>query len=249
MRNDSSPVPPGAGDRYFATTEWSVVLAAGEPTGQHSRDALARLCEAYWYPLYAYIRRRVADASEAQDLTQAFFAHLLEKHTIGRADRNRGRFRAFLLAALKNFLANEWDKARAAKRGGRRVALSLDFDSGETRFSIEPADKRTPEMLFERRWILTLLNHVLATLRVELEEVGKGQQFEQLKDSLTGEASAEEYDRAAEALGISAAAAKQAAYRMRKRYRQLFRAEVARTVADEEEVDDEIGRLLQTLAE
>ncbi len=223
------------------------MLAAGEATGQQSRDALAQLCEAYWYPLYAYVRRRVDDVHEAQDLTQAFFTHLLEKQAIGKADRSRGRFRAFLLTALKNFLANEWDKARSAKRGGGRARLSLDFESGESRYQIEPADKLTPEMLYERRWILTLLDQVLESLRLELVEAGKAEQFEQLKGTLTGEATAEQYELAAEALGISTAAAKQAAYRMRRRYRHLFRAEVARTVADEAELDEEIGRLLKTL--
>jgi len=249
MYDDSSQGRPGGENRFFATTEWSVVLAAGDEAGGNSHEALARLCESYWYPLYAYVRRRVADASEAKDLTQAFFAHLLEKHAIAQADRNRGRFRGFLLTALKNFLANEWEKARAAKRGGGHVALSLDFDSGESRYSIEPVDKLTPERLYERRWILTLLDHVLEKLRGELVEAGKDQQFDELKDSLAGDVAAAEYERAAEALGISPAAAKQAAYRMRKRYRQLFRAEVARTVADPEEIDDEIGRLLETLAE
>ena len=247
MPNDASDVQSVAGNRHFATTQWSVVLAAGDASGQDARDALARLCEAYWYPLYAYVRRRVGDAHEAQDLTQAFFAHLFEKHTIARADRSRGRFRAFLLTALKHFLANERDKARSLKRGGGRVEVSLDFDAGESRYRIEPADKLTAELLYERRWILTLLDHVLERLRRELLAAGKGDQFEQLKGALTGEATAEQYERAAEALGISAAAAKQAAYRMRKRYRELFRAEVARTVEDEAAVDDEIGRLLETL--
>ncbi len=233
----------------FATTQWSIVLAAGNGAGANSQQALAQLCEAYWYPLYAYVRRRVGNVDEAQDLTQAFFAHLLEKQALGKADRERGRFRSFLLTALKNFLANEWDKAGAAKRGGGQPKLSLDFAAGESNYQIEPVDNVTPERLYERRWVLTLLNCVLDRLRQELIEEGKGEQFEQLKSALTGEASAEEYEQAAAALGISAAAAKQAAYRLRKRYRELFRGEVARTVADESEVSDEIGRLLQTLSD
>lgn len=248
MPEDSSDVRPLAGNRQFATTQWSVVLAAGDVSGQAARDALARLCEAYWYPLYAYVRRRVDDSHEAQDLTQAFFTHLFEQHAIGRADRSRGRFRAFLLTALKNFLANEWDKRRTLKRGGGRCELSLDYESGETRFQIEPADTMTPEKLYERHWILTLLDHVLERLRNELAEAGKGAQFDQLKVALIGEATAEQYNRAAGTLGITAAAAKQAAYRMRKRYRELFRAEVARTVADNAEVDEEIGRLMEVLS-
>jgi len=222
-------------------------LAAGDIRRHDAKTALARLCETYWYPLYVYARRRVGNAQDAQDLTQTFFCHLLEKQVITRADRNRGRFRTFLVTALKNFLANEWEKGRAKKRGGGKAELSLDFDSGESRYQIEPSHDLTPEKLFERRWVLTLLDQGLESLRIELAEAGKAEHFEQLKATLAGDATVADYDRAAEALGISPAAAKQAAYRMRKRYRQLFRAEVARTVAHEGEVDDEIGRLLATL--
>jgi RNA polymerase sigma-70 factor (ECF subfamily) len=152
-----------------------------------------------------------------------------------------------LLTALKNFLANQREMARAEKRGAGKATLSLDFDAGESRYQIEPSHEVTPESLFERRWVLTLLDQVLDRLRLELVEAGKGEDFEQFKGTLTGEAAGEDYARAAAALGISPAAAKQAAYRLRKRYRQLFRQEVARTVADDAEVDDEIGRLLETL--
>ncbi len=222
-------------------------MAAGDMGRHEARIALTELCETYWYPLYAYVRRRVDNAHEAQDLTQAFFSHLLEKRVFARANRRRGRFRDFLLAALKNFLSNEWQKARAEKRGGGKAQLSLDFDSGESRFQIEPSHELTPERLFERRWVLTLLDSVLESLRIEAVEADKAEHFEQFKGALTGEATAADYERAAEALGITPAAAKQAAYRMRKRYRQFFREEVARTVADEAEVDDEIGRLLAAL--
>jgi len=240
-------MPSSAGKRRFATTQWSVVLAAGNVGRHEARTALAQLCETYWYPLYAYVRRRVGNVHEAQDLTQAFFSHLLEKQAIARADRDRGRFRAFLVAAFKNFLANEWEKARAEKRGGGKAPLSIDVDSGESRYQIEPAHELTPETLYERRWVLTLLDRVLDGLRIELAEAGKAEHFDELKGALTGQPTAADYDRAAKALKISPAAAKQAAYRMRKRYRQLFREEVARTVADEAEVDDEIGRLLAIL--
>ncbi len=188
------------------------------------------------------------NAHDAQDLTQAFFSHLLEKRTIARADRTRGRFRAFLLTALKHFLRNEWERARAEKRGGGSPALSLDFDSGESRYQIEPTDEVTPETLYERRWVLTLLDLVLARVRAELTEAGKGAHFEPLKPALTGDATAADYESAAERLGVTVAAAKQAGYRLRKRYRQLFRAEVLRTVADAGEVDDEIRRILAVLA-
>lgn len=247
MSTDPSNIPPALEKRRFATTQWSVVLAAGDVGHHEARIALARLCETYWYPLYAYVRRRVGNVHDAQDLTQAFFSHLLEKQAIARADRNRGRFRTFLVTALKNFLTNEWEKARAEKRGGGRAELSLDFDSGESRYQIEPSHEWTPQKLYERRWVLTLLDQVLESLRIELAEAGNAEHFDQFKGALTNEATAADYERAAEALRITSAAAKQAAYRMRKRYRRLFREEVARTVADEAEVDDEIGRLLATL--
>ena len=185
---------------------------------------------------------------EAQDLTQSFFAQFLEKHAIAKADQDRGRFRDFLLASLKNFLANERHKARAEKRGGTRAPFSLDFAAGESRYQIEPSHALTAEKLFERRWVLTLLDQVLERLRLELTEADKAEHFEQLKGALTGEATAEEYARAAGNLEITPAAAKQAAYRMRRRFRQLFRQGVAQTLADEADVDDEIGRLLEILA-
>lgn len=239
-----------SGDRRhdrFATTQWSVVLAAGDQRNDDAHRALTDLCETYWYPLYAYVRRRVPSTHEAQDLIQAFFAHLIEKDAIARAQPDRGRFRAFLLTALKNFLANERGKARAEKRGGGKAQLSLDFDSAESRFQIEPSHELTPEKLFERRWVLTLIDQVLERLRCELDEAGRLAEFEELKDALIGEATADEYAQAATVLGITPAAAKQAAYRLRKRYRQLFREEVARTIARDEDVDDEIQRLLEHL--
>lgn len=225
------------------------MLAAGRAVSLESRRALESLCETYWFPVYAYVRRVVARVEDAQDLTQGFFAHLIEKDAIATANPERGRFRAFLLTALKNFLVNERHKARAEKRGGGKAALSLDFESGESRYSVEPSHELTPEKLFERRWVLTLLDQVLECLRTELAEAGKEPHFETLKAALTGEMTGADYEQAAEALGITAAAAKQAAYRMRKRYRELFRLEVASTVADDSEVDDEIGRLLETLSE
>ncbi len=244
--NDQKAAPPRQYD-VFATTQWSVVLSAGRNSSPDSKRALAYLCESYWYPLYVYVRRRVNNVDDAQDLTQAFFVHLLEMGTVARADRTRGRFRAFLITAFKNFLANEWQKARAEKRGGHKLRLSIDLDAGESKYQIEPAHELTPEKLFERRWVTTLLDQVLDRLRSELEEAGKANHFEHLKEGLTGDSEAIDYRQAAAALGITPTAAKQAAYRLRKRYRQLFREEVARTVADESEIDEEIGRLLVTL--
>lgn len=250
MNSPSNESNPSVGHwQRFESTRWSIVLAAGQAVSQESTRALESLCETYWLPVYAYVRRVVARVEDAQDLTQGFFTHLLEKDAIAKADPERGRFRAFLLTALKNFLVNERHKARAEKRGGGKGALSLDFDSGESRCQIEPSHELTPERLYERRWVLTLLDLVLEQLRIELAEAGKESHFEKFKAALTGEMASTEYEQVAEALGISAAAAKQAAYRMRKRYRELFRLEVARTVADDSEVDDEIGRLLESLSE
>jgi len=245
--NENNPLDDHG--QRFATTRWSIVLAAGQAASRESRDALESLCETYWLPVYAYVRRAIARVEDAQDLTQGFFTHLLEKDAIAKADPERGRFRAFLLTALKNYLANERDKARAEKRGGGKAVLSLDFDVGESRVQIEPSHELTPDRVFERRWVLTLLDLVLEQLRIELAEAGKEPHFEKFKAALTGDMASADYEQAAEALGMTAAAAKQAAYRMRKRYRELFRLEVARTVADDSEVDDEIGRLLESLSE
>lgn len=177
----------GEGAEQFATTHWSLVLAAGRRSSPDSNEALSELCRTYWYPLYVYVRRRVPHADEAQDLTQEFFTRLLEKNYLSAATPTRGRFRAFLLTAVQHFLANEWDKARAQKRGGGQVVISLDFRSGESRYSVEPADGSTPERLYERQWVLTLLDHVLARLGEELALAGKSRDFQQLKVFITSE--------------------------------------------------------------
>ena len=236
-----------AGDSDFASTRWSLVIAAGRRSSPEAAVALEALCRTYWFPLYAYVRRRVSDRHEAQDLTQEFFARLLELNHFAVADPERGRFRAFLLTALKHFLTNEWEKTRALKRGGGRVPLSLDFDAGESRLSLEPASDQTPERLFERQWTITLLDQVLMRLQTEQEVAGKGRQFETLKQFLTGGREEASYADVAEELGMSAGAVKVAAHRLRQRYRELLRAEVAQTVAVPEEVDDEIRRLFETL--
>jgi RNA polymerase sigma-70 factor (ECF subfamily) len=231
----------------FATTHWSIVLTAGRDARDVADDALSALCQTYWYPLYAYTLRRVGDVDEAQDLTQSFFAHLLERRVLAVADPQRGKFRAFLLTAMKNFLANEWDKARAKKRGGTTIRLSLDFDSAQSRYTPEPSHDVTPERLFERQWTLTLLDRVLDRLQTELAAKNKECHFEVLRDYLTGDPQSPDYVDAAGELGITPAAAKQAAYRMRKQYRRLLRAEVAETVADPTDVDDEIRSLFESL--
>jgi RNA polymerase sigma factor (sigma-70 family) len=235
----------GAAD--FDTTHWSVVLTAGHRSSPDSRKALSTLCQAYWYPLYAYARRRGRNVEEAQDLTQEFFARLLEKDYLAVAQPGRGRFRSFLLTAFKHFLANEWDKARAQKRGGGCAPISLDFATGESRYLREPADELTPERIYERQWALTLLEQVLARLRDEFVRAGKADLFEQLKVFITPRTTADCYAEAAGELSISQEAVRVAVHRLRRRYRQLLRAEISQTVAEPSDVEDEIRSLFSAL--
>ena len=223
------------------------MLGAGRPCSQEAGAALAELCQRYWYPLYAYVRRRVGDVSEAQDLTQEFFARLLEKNTLAAASRERGRFRAFLLGAMKNFLANEWDKAKALKRGGGRPPISLALDTAESKLTLEPAHELTPEKLYERQWALTLLELVVERIEAEYSAAGKARQFTLLKPALTGNRAAIDYAAAAAALEMSEDAVRQAAHRLRRRFREILREELLQTVADPAEVDDEIRSLFTTL--
>jgi RNA polymerase sigma factor (sigma-70 family) len=232
-----------AGSGRFATTRWSLVLAAGRRSSPEGERALADLCRRYWYPLYVYVRRRVHDVEEARDLTQEFFAGLLERQTLARADPKRGRFRTFLLTSLQHFLINEWQKARAQKRGGGRRALALDFDAKDSQAAFEPAHDWTAERVYERQWALTLLDQVLGRLRQEYADADKARLFEQLKPFLAGETQTTRYAGVAQALKLSEGAVRVAAHRLRKRYRELLREEVAQTVADDAEVEDEIRAL------
>ena len=233
--------------RRFATTQWSVVLAAGAASGEDARDALTQLCESYWYPLYAHVRRRGYAVVDAQDLTQAFFARLLEKQSLQVADPQRGKFRSFLLASMDHFLANERDRAQAKKRGGNRLQFSLDFISGESRVNLEPAHDVTPERLFVRQWAMTLLEVVVSRLEREFQASGKARQFELLRDMLTGGQQRRAYEKLATDLAMTPDAVRQAAHRMRKRYRVLLRDEVTRTVGPRSDVDEEIGNLIAAL--
>ncbi|HEV3304183.1 MAG TPA: sigma-70 family RNA polymerase sigma factor [Planctomycetaceae bacterium] len=244
---DEPQEPAPSGSRQFATTRWSLVLAAGQRSSPQSSVALATLCENYWYPLYAYVRRRGHDADEAQDFTQTFFARLLEKNDLAAADPARGRFRSFLLASLKHFLANEWDRARAVKRGGGRAVLSIDFGTAEERYRAEPSHDLTPEKIFERRWALVLLENVLARLHDESARAGKTDSFDRLKGFLTGEQPAITYGQLAAELNTSEGALKVAVHRLRRRYRELLRAEIEETVADAQEIDQEIRDLFSAL--
>ncbi len=230
----------------FPATRWSLVAAAKGGASPESRRALAELCQTYWYPLYAYVRRRGFPHEAAQDLTQEFFARLLEKGGFESVDPARGRFRSFLLAACNHFLANEHDRATALKRGGCRPALPLEFDDAEGRYRREPAHDLTPERLFDRRWALALLEAVLGRLRREYEAAGKGRLFELLQGHLTGDAG-RPYAEAAAELGVSEGSVKVAAHRLRGRYRDLLRDEIGQTLADPAEVDDEIRALFAAL--
>lgn len=231
------------GSPEFASTRWSLVLAArgGDEPGADS--ALAALCQAYWYPLYAYARRRGYQADDARDLTQGFFAQLIDKHYLDAADAERGRFRTFLLTAFKRYLSKERAHAMASKRGGGRKILSLDFQRGEGRFLLDPATTETAESTYERQWALTLLERVMAQLRSELEEAGKSNEFDHLKVVLTGEAAVPSYREVAGALGMSEGAVKVAVHRLRRRFRDAVLAEIAQTVATPADVDEELRQL------
>lgn len=228
---------------HFATTHWSVVQAAiAAGPSPESRDALSALCEAYWYPLYGYLRSRGASRENAQDMTQAFFARVLEKNGLRSADPAKGRFRGFLLGALKNFAANEYDKASAKKRGGGVAPLAMEFDTAEGRLQLERTTSDTPEKLFDRRWALTLLGRVLLRIKDEMHAAGKEAQFGALSTYLAGKGGRSYADTAAE-LGMSEAAVKVAVHRLRRRYRDLLRDEISHTVSSVEEIDDELRYL------
>jgi RNA polymerase sigma-70 factor (ECF subfamily) len=231
----------------FATTHWSVVVAAGRHSSPQAREALATLCRTYWYPLYVFVRRQGFSAEESQDLTQEFFARLLEKDFLAVVDREKGRFRSFLLAACKHFLSNERDKARAKKRGGDRELISFDVGQAESRYRLEPAHDLTPEKLYERRWAMTLLDQVLALLKNESVQAGKADQFAHLKAFLTGHKGETSYQEVAEKLGMTLGAAKVAAHRLRKRYRELLHEEIAKTTSDTDSIEDEIRELFRAL--
>jgi RNA polymerase sigma factor (sigma-70 family) len=243
-----NPDPARVGGQPFATTHWSIVLAAGHGSQPDSEAALAKLCEAYWFPLYCYVRRRGQSANEAQDLTQEFFATLLEKEYLRAADPHRGRFRSFLLASMNHFLANQRRRRLAQKRGGGRVSLSLDFQSGESRFSREPSHDLTPEKVYERRWAMTLLDRALSRLGQEYVAGGKSALFDRLSAFLGGDKGAAYRDIAAD-LGMTEGAVKVAVHRLRKRCREHLRSEVAQTVADPRDVDEELGNLMAAMGQ
>jgi len=234
-----------AGPSNFPTTRWTLVIAAADTHRKDARSALVSLCEGYWYPLYAYVRRRGYPADQAQDLTQEFFIRVLEGRYLDRADPEKGRFRAFLLTSMKFFLADEADRNRAQKRGGGTV-LFLEFSLGEDRYQREPAHDETPERIFEQRWALSVLDRVVEKLRNEFVHHGRPEHFERLKVFLLGQSDSP-YAALAREMNTSEGALKVAIHRLRKRYRELFRQEIADTVADPAEVEPELRFLAAAL--
>ena len=242
---DTESTAPGAAN--FAPTRWSVVLAVGRVNSAGAREALENLCGTYWRPIYGFVRRQGHRPHDAQDLTQEFFARLLGKNYLEGLNPAKGRFRSFLLAALKHFLANERDKARAQKRGGRHVLVPIQTDSAEAWYGMEPAEPMTAEKLFERRWALTLLEQVLARLREEYARAGKARVFAQLKSALTGERRSVPYAEIGARLDLSEGAVKVAVHRLRQRYRELLREEISHTVSGPEQIEEEIHALFAAL--
>jgi RNA polymerase sigma factor (sigma-70 family) len=255
-RNDSRVqrlTPPVEGraetDGVFSTTSWSVVIAAGEQPSPRSREALEKLCRIYWFPLFAYLRRQGQSKEEAEDLVQAFFVRFLEKNYLEGLSAERGRFRAFLLASLKNFLANERDRMRAAKRGGNAPHLPLDCDEADQHFQLTAANTPSPDKAFDREWAFALLERVIARLQKECESAGRAEQFNQLKPFLTAGKGLVPHAAAAAALGMDEGAVRVAVHRLRKRYRELLHAEVSQTLSDPAQLEEEIRSLFAAFRE
>jgi RNA polymerase sigma factor (sigma-70 family) len=245
-KTDTNSTP--ADTSRFATTHWSVVLAAGSPESTRYQEALEELCRTYWFPLYAFLRRRGCDTHQAEDYIQAFFTRMLEKHSLNAVDMKLGKFRSFLLASLKNFVANEIDHIQAQKRGGRHTVLSLDFGNAERQYISEPSHEMSPEKLFEKSWAITVLQHAMNQLEAEFASSNKRSLFDHLRVYLTAEAGVIPYRDVAVQLEMTEGAVKMAVHRLRSRYRDLLREKVAQTVAAQEQIDEEIHELLAVLS-
>ena len=232
----------------FATTHWSVVLAAGQSTDAQASEALEQLCRTYWYPLYAFVRRQGRSPEDAQDLTQGFFAHLLRKDFLSGVGPEKGRFRSFLLACLKHFLADEWEKARTAKRGGNCPEMRLELAGAEGRYQLEACVEADAESLYERRWALDLLDQVLNRLRHEAVASGREAVFNELQGCLLGERSTETYVQLGARLSMSETAVKVTVHRLRQRYREMLREEIAHTVTRPDEIDEEMRYLFEVVS-
>jgi RNA polymerase sigma-70 factor (ECF subfamily) len=237
---DSAKDSSAFGQAQFANTHWSVVLLAGQPGSASSREALEKLCDSYWYPLYAFLRRQGSSSADAKDLTQGFFANFLEKNFLSAVSPARGKFRSFLLAALKHFVANERDRAHAAKRGGNHAFISLDEINAESRYALEPVSTPTPEALYEQRWALAVFEEALRQLKADYEAAGKAVQFEELQIYLSSEPGEGAYSKAAARLQMSQGAVAVAVHRLRQRYGEFLRREIARTVSTPAEIAEEM---------
>lgn len=240
---EESPRRDATQDAHFLTTHWSAVVRAGQTDAREAAAALAELCQNYWYPLYAFVRRQGRTPPEAEDLTQEFFAQLLAKNFVAKADQDKGRFRSFLLTLFKRFLANEWNRQHAQKRSGFQAVVSIDADLAESRLGAEPAHAELPDAAFERQWAMTLLERVMGRLQREYVESGRAKLFEQLEACLVRGESALPYAQIAARLNLTEAAIKMAVQRLRARYRELLREEISHTVATPDQVDEEIRHL------
>jgi DNA-directed RNA polymerase specialized sigma24 family protein len=247
MSSDSS-TPPPASNAWFVTTHWSVVLSAQDPHCPRSREALESLCRCYWYPLYSYARRAGQSPPDAEDLTQGFFARLLEKDYLKAAARDKGRFRTFLLVALKCYLANEWDRQHAQKRGGFAPVVPIDQELAESRFATEPAHHFSPDLLFDRQWAMTLLERTMTQLQQDYAASGRAELFEYLRTCLAKDESALPYAEIASRMKLTEAAVKMAVQRLRSRYREILQHEIAQTVSSLEEVEEEIRHLFSAFS-
>ena len=245
--SEANPVSGSASPGVFATTHWSVVLTAGNRELPEAADALEKLCRAYWYPLYAYVRRQGNSPEDAEDLTQQFFSRLLEKNYLAKADRDRGKFRTFLLGSMKNFLVNEWKRAARLKRGGGQSFVSFDLDIAEGRYAAEPLTETAPENTYEKQWANALIEQVFASLRQEYRAVEKGPLLEALKGFIWGEESSASYSEIGLKLNMAEGTVKVAVHRLRQRFRDVLRTEVAHTVSRPEEIDGELRHLIAVL--
>lgn len=245
-KTDTDSIP--ADTNRFATTHWSVIQTAGSPDSSRYTESLKILCQTYWFPLYAYLRRRGYDRHQAEDHTQSFFVYLLEKPALSQADPQRGKFRSFLLSSLKHFVADAQDRAQAQKRGGNKRIFSLDFSDGERRYCQEPAHSESPERLLERWWALSVLNRATQRLKTEFKTTQKQALFDRLKDHLVAERGTETYKGIAAEFNMTDTAVRVTAHRLRQRFHALVREEISQTVSQSTDIDEEIQDLFTALS-